>query len=152
MADCRSVKKDIVLGGGTPLANYLESTYSPTIGDGTNDFTLSQSIGIVTRIGAMVHIEASMTWTDQNSASGNVLISLPVTLIPAVRGGGVIATSDSVTNPGNVTEIAVQILDSVSTTHATIQLISGNGGAAAALQVSSVDAAGTLALSFDYTL
>ena len=52
-----------------------DATFTPTIGDGTNDFTLSGTNGNYTRVGRLVHIhELDVIWTSKASASGTIVI------------------------------------------------------------------------------
>lgn len=61
-----------------PIFGMSFSTYSPTIGDGTNNFTLSTANGYYLEIGPLVFFWAHVQWTALNSASGNVLVSTPI--------------------------------------------------------------------------
>lgn len=60
-----------------PDGNILE-TYSPTIGDGTNNFTMSTQAGWFIRVGRVVHFWTWVVWTGKGSASGNIEVSMPV--------------------------------------------------------------------------
>jgi len=66
---------------GLPAANVTMSwqTYSPTIGDGTNDFTGLTSVGNYVVMGSMTYFSAWIQWTGLGSGSGNLKISLPST-------------------------------------------------------------------------
>jgi hypothetical protein len=62
-----------ILGGGL-------TTYSPTIGDGTNNFTTSTANGWYQRIGAIYYFWINVIWTSKGSAvAGTSLkVSLPI--------------------------------------------------------------------------
>jgi len=60
-------------------ANTLE-TYTPTIGDGTNNFTTSTASGQFSRSGNIVSFWLRIMWTSKGSASGNIRVSLPLTI------------------------------------------------------------------------
>lgn len=56
------------------------SSYTPTIGDGTNNFTTSVAVGSYYKIGHLYLYNIQITWTSKGSASGAVRISLPGTI------------------------------------------------------------------------
>lgn len=53
---------------------YQTSTYTPTVGDGTNIFTLSSATGVWYRVGSMLTTQASVAWTSKGSVTGAVVI------------------------------------------------------------------------------
>ncbi len=57
-------------------------TYTPTIGDGTNNFTTSTATGQYYQLGHLYIVTARLVWTDKGSASSgsNLKVSLPVAL------------------------------------------------------------------------
>jgi hypothetical protein len=65
---------------GVPSLSTTQ-TYSPTIGDGTNNFTTSAASGWYYRVGARTFVNINITWTGKGSASSGatVRISLPIT-------------------------------------------------------------------------
>lgn len=54
-------------------------TWVPTVGDGTNLFTLTTALGYYSRIGDTVFFSTSIVWTSKGSASGAIRISAPFT-------------------------------------------------------------------------
>jgi hypothetical protein len=67
--------------GNIPQSNLgATNSYTPTIGDGGNNFNTSVAQGYSTRIGNLVFVEIWLVWTNRGSAyNGNsVQISLPV--------------------------------------------------------------------------
>jgi hypothetical protein len=58
------------------------NSYTPTIGDGTNNFTTTTQTGYYTQVGNLVYFEIWLQWSGVGSAnqSANVQISLPVTV------------------------------------------------------------------------
>jgi hypothetical protein len=67
--------------GTIPQSNLgATNSYTPTIGDGVNNFNTSVAQGYSTRIGNLVFVEIWLVWTNRGSAyNGNtVQISLPV--------------------------------------------------------------------------
>jgi hypothetical protein len=52
-------------------------TYTPTIGDGTNNFTMTNAEGWYSQIGDTVHFSAWLNWSGKGSATGAMRISLP---------------------------------------------------------------------------
>lgn len=56
---------------------YKTGTYTPVIGDGTNDFTLTTASGTWTMIGNLVMVDIRVVWTSKGSASGDISVSLP---------------------------------------------------------------------------
>jgi hypothetical protein len=64
------------------LDDYEEGTWSPTLGDGTNNYTLQFVTGIYTKIGNLVTASGLLTWTSIGSAgSGGLRLSLPFAAI-----------------------------------------------------------------------
>jgi hypothetical protein len=59
---------------------YQEGTWTITMGDGTNNFTLSTNTGYYTRIGNMYYCTIHTIWTSKGSASGSIRINLPATI------------------------------------------------------------------------
>lgn len=55
------------------LDDYEEGTFTPTLGDGTNNFTLSRATGLYTKNGNIVRIDADVIWTDIGSAGAGQL-------------------------------------------------------------------------------
>lgn len=68
-----------VYNGGwkDPVGNEL-LTYTPTIGDGTNNFTTSTATGHYIVTGRVVNFFAYVVWTSKGSASGTIKLSLPL--------------------------------------------------------------------------
>jgi hypothetical protein len=56
-------------------------TYSPTIGDGTTNFTMSSQIGQYYQIGPLYYVIINLSWSNINGVStGSVRISLPTSI------------------------------------------------------------------------
>jgi hypothetical protein len=55
-------------------------SYTPTIGDGTHNFTTSTASGKYYQLGSLYIVHIQLVWTSVGSASGTVLISLPATI------------------------------------------------------------------------
>lgn len=53
---------------------YKQGSFTPKLGDGTNDFTMGVQNGRYIRIGNFAHIEFQMSWTSKGSASGPIVI------------------------------------------------------------------------------
>jgi len=68
----------IELNGGSLLDTFVESTWTPTIGDGVNNFTTSVSSGNYQQVGSWIHFNFLVTWTAKAPAAGAIKISLPV--------------------------------------------------------------------------
>lgn len=61
------------------LNAYEEGVWTPTIGDGTNNYTAGNAYGFYTRIGNRVFVNGVVSWTSIGSAGGGqLLISLPI--------------------------------------------------------------------------
>lgn len=61
--------------GGTNLDTYEQGTWTPILGDGTNNATLSTAVGAYTRVGRVVEILGRVTLTSVGSVSGGIQIS-----------------------------------------------------------------------------
>jgi hypothetical protein len=58
-------------------------TYTPTIGDGTNNFTMSNANGWYSQSGDTVNFSAWLNWSGKGSATGAMRISLPFSITGA---------------------------------------------------------------------
>jgi hypothetical protein len=69
-----------VNAGGQLGTTGANNAFTPTIGDGTNNFTAITNSGYYTQVGNLVYFEIWLQWSDQGSAnpSANLQISLPV--------------------------------------------------------------------------
>lgn len=54
-----------------------KGTYTPTVGDGTNNFTMNRQEGWYVRIGDFVNFSVWVDWASKGSATGAIRISLP---------------------------------------------------------------------------
>lgn len=70
----------ITNGSGVPSIS-TPNTYTPTIGDGTNNFTTTTANGYYLQIGSYYFISIHIIWTGKGSAgaSNEVRVSLPIT-------------------------------------------------------------------------
>src|SRR5688572_17127941 len=50
------------------LDDYEEGTFTPTVGDGTNNYTLDIATGVYTKIGNLVKVDVACRWTGIGSA------------------------------------------------------------------------------------
>jgi hypothetical protein len=57
--------------------DFSNGNWNPTVGDGTNNFTLSTSSGIFYRIGTSIFYFIRVVWTSVGSATGALRISCP---------------------------------------------------------------------------
>lgn len=62
--------------------NLTISTYTPTMGDGTNNFSVNSAIGQYIQTGSLIRGSATINWNGKGSASSGsqLKISLPATL------------------------------------------------------------------------
>lgn len=65
-------------GSGAPTAS-TPTVYTPTIGDGTRNFTMTTQAGYYWLIGRYYWVNIQIIWSNINSASGAARISLPAT-------------------------------------------------------------------------
>ncbi len=63
------------------LPTFIKGTWTPVIGDGTNNFTLTTALGFWTLIGKMIYIDMRLTWSSIGTASGVIQCTLPFTSI-----------------------------------------------------------------------
>lgn len=77
----------IRFGAGNPSLNVYTAgvSYTPTVGDGANNFTLSTAIGRYVRIAAMVTVDIWCIWSSKGAATSAVRISLPFGVGPGWR-------------------------------------------------------------------
>lgn len=80
-----------------PSSQQGPSTFTPTIGDGSNNFVLNgaATAGYYSVIGNMVFYQASINWTSKGSAIAgqNVVIGLPVPCLSAGSAIPIVGTS-----------------------------------------------------------
>ncbi len=82
---------DATIGGDLTVTGSLDAgsiggivttgTWTPTIGDGTNDFTTTTAVGEYRKIENQYFCNIRVIWNSKGSASGNIEISLPDTSI-----------------------------------------------------------------------
>lgn len=65
-------------------SGYKLNSFTPTMGDGSNNFTLSTAKIHYVEIGNTVHFWTHIIWTSKGAASGLIQVSLPHTLSPSV--------------------------------------------------------------------
>lgn len=131
-------------GWKDPVGNLL-STWTPVMGDGTNNFTLTTAKGTYTRIGNFIEFWVQVVWTSIGSASGVIQITLPTTLSASMAppsfsigfSNGVTATGGVLTNAAAGTS-QILFYDYVS------------GSAALALTNTAFAASGELQISGSY--
>jgi len=58
--------------------SVADQTWEPTIGDGSNNFTTTSQLGEYNVIGGRVEFDILIIWTSKGSASGPIVISLPI--------------------------------------------------------------------------
>lgn len=124
------------------------TSYSPTIGDGTNSFTTTTAQGVYYKLGALIFLQIRLVWTGKGSATAGsaVRISLPFSIgastskVAASIGyaEGVIFPDDFFTADG-------------ASGNAYLGLYSlSNSGSVTQLLVSDMLSAGELSLSLTY--
>lgn len=67
-------------GNGLSLTNFGATTaYTPTIGDGVNNFTTSVAQGYYTKVGGVIYVDIYLVWSGKGSAiaANTLVISLP---------------------------------------------------------------------------
>lgn len=80
VAGIRFPSVQIASSDANTLDDYEEATYTPTLGDGTNNYTLTTAEGTYTKIGRVVIWHAVCVWNSIGSATSSQLrVSIPVT-------------------------------------------------------------------------
>jgi len=125
-------------------------TFTPTLGDGTNNYTLSTASGNYTRIGRQVTAYIAITWTSIGSAgaTGLQLGGLPYTSASATnfRAGANLAYVEGLDNSAGKQIISDLLL---SRTYLIFYLINDNA-APTVLLANTSSSAGLLQLSISY--
>jgi hypothetical protein len=68
----------VTIGSGTRSPYFNEyGTWTPTLGDGTNNFTMSSQFGDYCRMGGLVFLNGRLSWSSKGSASGSIRLSMP---------------------------------------------------------------------------
>ena len=139
----------ITADGSSNLASITAaSTYTPTIGDGTNSFTTSTALGRYYKIGSLYFVSINLVWTSKGSASGASAIEvlLPATcaatdLVAATVGyaAGITYTSGTLmcANAGNSSNVS-------------FYSISTGGAASPPLTVSQASTTGNIILNLTF--
>jgi hypothetical protein len=103
--DINSTRVDFTSGisinGGTVMDTYSEGTWTPTMGDGTNEVTYSTQNGVYTRIGNRVFVHGLVNWTALGSVSGTIRLSLPFTASPITDVNIFTVWTEDITSPAN---------------------------------------------------
>jgi hypothetical protein len=108
----------------TNTITYIKTgTWTPTLGDGTHNFTLSTNASYYSIIGDTTFFTADLAWSSINSATGQLQMSLPST---AMSGGGNYRGAAFIGYLQNVTYTGM-IAVGVSGTSATFINIPSNG-------------------------
>ena len=139
----------VTTNGSSALTSVASaSSYTPTIGDGTNNFTVSSAIGNYFQIGPLVFVHMNISWTGKGSASsGSVAqISLPSAIGASLsRASGCIGQSTGIGFTGSMLEIRAASGSSA----ASLEGFS-NTGTVTAVTVSQFATSGNLQCFFCY--
>lgn len=133
------------------LDDYEEGTFTPTLGDGTNNFTLSTAAGFYTKNGRVVHVSIFCTWTSIGSAGGGQLLiaGLPFTSNSGANYRAAVAVGyfAGLDTTATLNQIMSHIADS-----ATIIVFNraNDNAAPSALPANSSSATGDLIVSLTY--
>lgn len=95
------------------LDDYEEGTWTPVMGDGTNNYTLSVAKGYYTIIGNMCFASWSCTWTSIGSAgAGQLRVTLPFTVLneDTARYSAALGAIDGVDTTATLNQIVAQAL------------------------------------------
>lgn len=84
-----------------PIA--AQSSYTPTLGDGTNNFTTTVAQGSYYKIGSLYHVQATITWTGKGSASAGsgLYFTLPANVANASSCAAVVGYSSGISFTGS---------------------------------------------------
>ncbi len=63
------------------IPTFINGTWTPVIGDGTNNFTTTTALGFYTLIGKLMSFDMRLTWSSIGSASGVIQCTLPFSSI-----------------------------------------------------------------------
>lgn len=132
-----------------PAANITTTiqTYTPTIGDGTNNFTTSTANGQYVRVGNLVSFWLHLIWTSKGAAAGNIRISLPLTVSASVsRTSFSIGYFNTIAFTGQITANSANTLNYAELFNTTLL------GVATQVQVSAFSATGELQISGVYSV
>lgn len=66
--------------GSLPFNTYIGQTWTPTLGDGTNNVGTTTATGYYYRLTGFVAFTAWIVWNSKGSASGNIRLSLPIAI------------------------------------------------------------------------
>lgn len=125
-------------------------TFTPTIGDGTNDYTTTIADGFYTRAGKLVNVSINITWSSIGSAGATVLRidDLPYTTRTTAnyRASGCIAYASGLDNGGGK-QIATWMINNQN--YIRFYLLNDNA-AASELLANANSSSGSIQMSITY--
>jgi len=135
------------------LDDYEEGTFTPTLGDGTNNYTLSIAIGSYTKTGDTVHAHVTAVWSSIGSAGAAQLRvgAMPFTSISTAnyRFGVAWASVSGLDTTATLNQITGLMLNSAT----TVGFERANDNAAStALAANGSSASGWMMLSITYKI
>jgi hypothetical protein len=138
-------------GDANTLDDYEEGTFTPTLGDGTNNYTLDRALGWYTKIGNMVFVDIDCRWTSIGSAGAGQLTckTLPFTsnATTGYEAGGGIGYFDDLDTTATLNQIMAYI--GANSTAITFYRAADNA-AAANVPANSSGATGEVGFSISY--
>lgn len=143
-----------VLQGGSfaDIPIYSQGTFTPIIGDGTNDFTMTTQVGRYVRTGNHVHAEVQIVYSGKGSASGPLVIQgVPFTRLAAF--GAQWGSVWQINLEGAVPLNAEVVLRQVNAGNQNINLVFSNKTTGAVTNVTAADlfsGSGTFYASIDW--
>ena len=149
---------DLGASGKIALTTNTDSTiktgtWTPTMGDATNNFTLTKDAGFYSKIGDTVFITAYITWSSKGSATGQVNIkSLPFTSanITDYRGNIRFDYTDGLVFTNGALHVFPGASIGQNATLATVVINANDGSSPTPLLASSCDATGLVLISGFY--
>lgn len=133
------------------LDDYEEFSFTPTLGDGTNNYTLDRAVGLGVKIGRLVHIDIACRWTSIGSAGVGQLRVKTLPYPSNSTTGYQVGASVGYTDDLDTTATLNQLMGYIGTNSTEILLYrAADNAGAAALPANSSGATGEIVLSVTY--
>lgn len=120
-------------------------SYTPTMGDGANNFTLGAGRGDYCRVGPMLFVSMFAAWTGKGSATGAIELSIPFT---SQSGQDVAVTISDL--QGVTPAAGDQIVANLDNANNVIELWNHDRAAGTMTQLVDTDFAATGAVAFSW--
>ena len=134
--------------GANTLDDYEEGTWTPTVGDGTNNFALTAQTGVYTKIGNLIFVGVDTIWNSIGSAGASSLRvgGLPFTVNSSNKHGAHLAGGSGIDVTASSKQIVAECQGGTEIRFAYVE----DNATFTGVPANSCSATGSLGLSITY--